>query len=128
MASSQKKPMTLLERAKSGMRVELEYKDRFKESDLGGGLRVTSDFVSNMMHEPGTHLVSPDKLTEEAISKAAETLPFISAQIDTSTMRPVNLVGNYHAWKIKNSFPIPGRSIADDYRRRFLAMYATSSG
>lgn len=125
MASSQKKPMTLLERAKSGMRVELEYKDRFKESDLGGGLRVTSDFVSNMMHEPGTHLVSPDKLTEEAISKAAETLPFISAQIDTSTMRPVNLVGNYHAWKIKNSFPIPGRSIADDYRRRFLAMYAT---
>jgi len=124
-SSSQQKPMTLLERAKSGMKVELEYKDRFKESDLGGGLRVASDFVSNMMHEPGMHLVLPDKLTEESIAKAAETLPFIAAQLDTSTMRPVNLVGNYHAWKIKNSFPIPGRSIADDYRRRFLAMYAT---
>jgi hypothetical protein len=126
MSSSATKPMTLLQRAKAGMRVELEQKSAsLRESDLGGGLRVSNDFVANMLHEPGTHLVEPDKLTEEAIAKAAENLPFISVQLDTSTMRPVNLVGNYHAWKIKNSFPIPGRTIADDYRRRFLAMYAT---
>jgi hypothetical protein len=103
MSSSATKPMTLLQRAKAGMRVELEQKSAsIRESDLGGGLRVSSDFVANMLHEPGTHLVEPDKLTEEAIAKAAENLPFISVQLDTSTMRPVNLVGNYHAWKIKN--------------------------
>ena len=117
----------LLERAKRGEKVErlAAYDDNALETDLARSLRVESDFVSNVMRDPGARLLDPDALTEDAIARAAEGIPVSSAAPDTATMHPANLVGRYHAWKIKNSYPIPGVAITDDYRRRYLSMYAT---
>jgi hypothetical protein len=95
-----------------------------KERDLAAELRVESEFVDNVDGSGGDPL-DPERLTEAAIERAARSLPPLRADVDTSTMHPANLVGKYHAWRIANSFPIPGHALVDDFRRRYLAVYAT---
>jgi hypothetical protein len=52
--------------------------------------------------------------------------PPASGAADVAEMTAPALLGTYHAWNIKNSFPVPGSMVVDDYRRRFLSMYASS--
>lgn len=100
------------------------------ETTLGGDLRITSEFVDNLTNT-NTYATGNKKsdgvvITEEAITKAAQQLAGKQiGDVDTATMHPANMVGKYHAWKIKNDYPIPGTAVVDDYRRRFLAMYAS---
>lgn len=38
--------------------------------------------------------------------------------VDFSQHHPANYVGQYHAFKIKSKYPIPGAAVLDDFRRR----------
>ena len=95
--------------ARAGGRVELldSFATEVKESDLGSTLRVENDFVDGVMGGDGRDS-DPNALSEEAIERAAAGLPIMTDPVDTATMHPSNLVGKYHAWRIKSSYPIPG--------------------
>lgn len=97
-------------------------KKRAKEHELGADLRLKSEFVDNLLSDGeagGKTFITPAMVLE-----AAENIQVTGEEIDQATFSPPALVGKYHAYKINSSFPIPGAAIVDDYRRRFLSMYA----
>jgi len=46
-------------------------------------------------------------------------------EADVSEMKSSTILGKYHAWNMESKYPIPGSMLLDDYRRRFLSMYAS---
>ena len=112
-----------------GARIELEeraQKERLA-AELGVDQRYSSEFVQQMRalaptpEEAATALMTPAML--EAKVGGAQAL---GGGADVAEMKAQSLLGSYHAWNIKNSFPVPGSMLVDDYRRRFLSMYASS--
>lgn len=116
--------------ARAGGKVSLPQRKRHeREGLLGADLRLESEFVDNLLltgsFGTGAAGLNVNAISEAQIERArAEVETTMTAQADTATMHPANLVGKYHAWKIKNNYAIPGKAVVDDYRRRFLSMYA----
>jgi hypothetical protein len=124
---------SLEEQARTGNKMQMptrHVRARREEATLGAGMRLPSDFVDNVLLSgsavsAATNSTVTVTASQLAAARAAQggAVP-ADFEVDTATMASVNMVGRYHAWRIKSSFPIPGKMVADDYRRRFLAMYA----
>ena len=98
-------------------------------ADLGVDLRAVSEFVEQVRvtsqgadgsaASTATAVITPALLEGVVHSEAAKP-----EGVDIAEMRAPALLGNYHAWKMKGAFPIPGSMLVDDVRRRYLSMYA----
>lgn len=95
--------------------------------DLGTALRAKSEFVEqSIAMGMGGIAANAVQLTPAMLEAAAGTAAGSAAPTDVAVMNAAALAGKYHAWRIKSSFPVPGSMLVDDYRRRYLAMYAST--
>ena len=98
-------------------------------ADLGADLRATSEFVEQVkitgQGEGGSAATTATAVITPALLEGVVlNEPPQADTANTAEMRAPALLGNYHAWKMENKYPIPGTMLVDDYRRRFLSLYA----
>ena len=98
--------------------------------ELGTTLRAKSEFVEQARATGAAGLAGAAgasvQLTPAMLEAAAEKVPRVAVAADVAVTSAAALAGRYHAWRMKSSFPVPGSMVVDDYRRRFLAMYAST--
>jgi hypothetical protein len=95
--------------------------------ELGATLRAKSEFVEQSLQMGMSGIAANSvQLTPAMLEAAAGAIPRTAASSDVAVMSAATLAGKYHAWRIKSSFPVPGSMMVDDYRRRYLAMYAST--
>lgn len=95
---------------------------------VGEQLRTINEFAAQVgrIGEAGSTAANIT-FTPAMLEIAAGPVHSETGSADVALIGPVPLIGKYHAWKIKNSFPVPGSMIVDDYRRRFLSSYASTA-
>jgi hypothetical protein len=86
-----------------------------RREQIGKELRLerhnAAELVTSISNSAAVRGAQEDPHT--AVAKRDYVVDFMSAN-------PANLIGKYHAFKIRNKFPIPGAAVFDDFRRRKL--------